>query len=79
MQSAVEADLNQLKIVFALHARMNPAWTPARSLKEIAARLREELDYDLEAPHRALRAIFKDEPEHPRAGACCPSYRPSGC
>ena len=25
MQSAVEADLNQLKIVFALHARMNPA------------------------------------------------------
>src|SRR5262247_2194362 len=63
MQSAVEADLNQLKIVFALHARMNPAVETAEILKEITARLREELDYDLEARHMALYAlIFKDEP-----------------
>ena len=63
MQSAVEADLNQLKVVFALHARMNPAVETADILKEVSARLREELDYELEAAHTALYAlIFKDEP-----------------
>ena len=63
MQSAVEADLNQLKVIFALHARMNPAVETAEILKEISARLREELDYELEAKHTALYAnIFKNEP-----------------
>jgi predicted unusual protein kinase regulating ubiquinone biosynthesis (AarF/ABC1/UbiB family) len=63
MQSAVEADLNQLKVVFALHARMNPAVETAEILKEVSARLREELDYNLEARHMALYAlIFKNEP-----------------
>src|SRR5215510_11443051 len=63
MQSAVEADLTQLKIAFALHARMNPAIDTAEILKEVSARLREELDYDLEARHTALYAlIFKDDP-----------------
>jgi len=63
MQSAVEADVNQLKVVFALHARMNPAVDTSEILKEVAARLREELDYELEARHMALYAlIFKDEP-----------------
>jgi predicted unusual protein kinase regulating ubiquinone biosynthesis (AarF/ABC1/UbiB family) len=62
MQSAVEADLTQLKVVFALHARMNPAVETGEILKEISARLREELDYDLEARHTALYGlIFKDE------------------
>jgi predicted unusual protein kinase regulating ubiquinone biosynthesis (AarF/ABC1/UbiB family) len=62
MQSAVEADLNQLKIVFALHARMNPAVETGEMLKEITARLREELDYELEARHMALYGlIFKDD------------------
>ena len=56
MQSAVEADLNQLKVVFALHARMNPAVETGEILKEIVgaaargARLRAG-----GAPHRALR------------------------
>ncbi len=63
MQSAVEADLNQLKVVFSLHARMNPAIDTGEMLKEIAARLREELDYELESNHMALYgAIFRDEP-----------------
>ena len=63
MQSAVEADLTQLKMVFALHARMNPAVETGEIVKEIAARLREELDYQLEAKHTALYgAIFADEP-----------------
>jgi predicted unusual protein kinase regulating ubiquinone biosynthesis (AarF/ABC1/UbiB family) len=63
MQSAVEADLNQLKIVFALHARMNPAIDTGEILAELSARLREELDYELEARHTKLYGlIFKDEP-----------------
>ena len=63
MQSAVEADLTQLRMVFALHARMNPAVDTGEIAKEIAARLREELDYQLEARHMALYGlIFKDEP-----------------
>src|SRR5262249_42659907 len=61
MQSAVEADLNQLKIVFALHARMNPAVETGEILTEVSARLREELDYALEASHTALYGgIFAD-------------------
>lgn len=63
MQSAVAADVSQLKIVFALHARMDPAVETGEILKEISERLREELDYELEARHTALYGlIFKDDP-----------------
>jgi predicted unusual protein kinase regulating ubiquinone biosynthesis (AarF/ABC1/UbiB family) len=63
MQSAVEADLAQLSILFSIHARMRPAIDTSEMLKEIAARLREELDYDLEARHTKLYGIiFKDDP-----------------
>jgi predicted unusual protein kinase regulating ubiquinone biosynthesis (AarF/ABC1/UbiB family) len=59
MQSAVEADLAQLKIVFSIHARMDPAVDTSEIIQEISARLREELDYELEARHTALYgAIF---------------------
>ena len=59
MPSAVEADLAQLKAVFAIHARMDPAVSTGEIQKEIAARLREELDYELEARHmRLYRSIF---------------------
>ena len=63
MQSAVEADLAQLKLVFALHARMNPAIDTAEIITEISARLREELDYGLEARHTSLYGlVFRDDP-----------------
>jgi len=62
MSSAVEADLTQLKAVFAVHARMTPAVETGEILKEISARLREELDYELEARHTTLySAIFADD------------------
>jgi predicted unusual protein kinase regulating ubiquinone biosynthesis (AarF/ABC1/UbiB family) len=54
MQSAVEADLTQLKLVFALHARMDRAVDTSGIAEEISARLREELDYALEAAHMRL-------------------------
>ncbi len=63
MQSAVEADVNQLRVVFAIHARMDPAVDTGEILQEISARLREELDYELEANHMALyAAIFRHDP-----------------
>lgn len=63
MQSAVEADLNQLRLIFQIHARMDPGVDTREIIKEISARLREELDYDLEARHTRLYAeIFANEP-----------------
>lgn len=63
MRSAVEADVNQLKIAFALHARMEPAVDTSNILQEVAERLREELDYKLEAAHlRLYGRIFADNP-----------------
>lgn len=63
MQSAVEADLVQLAVLFQVHARMRPAIDTSEMLKEISARLREELDYDLEARHmRLYRLIFEGDP-----------------
>ncbi len=63
MQSAVEADLNQLRLIFQIHARMDPGVDTREIMKEISARLREELDYDLEARHTQLYgAIFADDP-----------------
>lgn len=62
MQSAVEADVSQLGIVFSIHARMNPAVDTREILAEIGARLREELDYTLEARHTDLYSLmFRDD------------------
>jgi predicted unusual protein kinase regulating ubiquinone biosynthesis (AarF/ABC1/UbiB family) len=54
MQSAVEADLKQLDWLFAIHRRMDPVIDTTEIAKEIAARVREELDYRREAKHAAL-------------------------
>jgi predicted unusual protein kinase regulating ubiquinone biosynthesis (AarF/ABC1/UbiB family) len=63
MQSAVEADLAQLSVLFSIHRRMRPAIETSEMLKEISARLREELDYELEAKHtRLYGTIFADDP-----------------
>jgi predicted unusual protein kinase regulating ubiquinone biosynthesis (AarF/ABC1/UbiB family) len=54
MQSAVEADLNQLQMLFALYRRLEPAIDPTEIGREISDRIREELDYAREAKHVAL-------------------------
>src|SRR5271165_2641206 len=56
MQSAVEADLNQLRMVMSLYKRMDTALDTSEIVGEIGARLREELDYELEARHMSLYA-----------------------
>jgi len=58
MQSAVEADLNQLRIVMGIYKRMDTAIDTSEIVHEIAARLREELDYGLEARHMALYGLI---------------------
>jgi predicted unusual protein kinase regulating ubiquinone biosynthesis (AarF/ABC1/UbiB family) len=63
MQSAVEADLQQLGLLFAIQRRMDPAVDTSEIIKEIAARVREELDYEREAKHVALyRAMLAPYP-----------------
>jgi predicted unusual protein kinase regulating ubiquinone biosynthesis (AarF/ABC1/UbiB family) len=54
MQSAVEADLSQLQVLFAIRRRFDHAIDTTEIAKEIGARLREELDYVREAKHVAL-------------------------
>jgi len=54
MQSAVEADLSQLQMLFALYRRLEPAIDPTEIGREISERIREELDYEREAKHVAL-------------------------
>jgi predicted unusual protein kinase regulating ubiquinone biosynthesis (AarF/ABC1/UbiB family) len=62
MQSAVEADLNQLKLVMSLYERYDRAVSTGEIHAEIADRLREELDYQREARHIALyRRMLADE------------------
>jgi predicted unusual protein kinase regulating ubiquinone biosynthesis (AarF/ABC1/UbiB family) len=63
MASALEADLNQLKLVFAVGQRFDPAIRTDEIHAEITTRLREELDYRREAKHVALyRLMLRDEP-----------------
>ena len=54
MQSAVEADLQQLEWLLALRRRFDTAIDTSEIGKEIGARVREELDYRREAKHVAL-------------------------
>jgi predicted unusual protein kinase regulating ubiquinone biosynthesis (AarF/ABC1/UbiB family) len=62
MKSAVEADLGQLGVLFAIRRRFDPAIDTREIIKEIGARMREELDYYREAKHVALyRDMLKDE------------------
>ncbi len=64
MQSAVEADLAQLDVLFNLQRRFTGAIDSREIEKEIGARLREELDYVHEARNAALYAdILAETPE----------------
>ena len=56
MASAVEADLKQLRLIFGIYERYDPAIRTGQIHAELSARLREELDYTREARHMALYA-----------------------
>ncbi len=62
MLSAVEADLKQLKLIFSIYERGTRSLSTGKIHQEIAARLREELDYDRERRHMQLySSMLKDE------------------
>jgi predicted unusual protein kinase regulating ubiquinone biosynthesis (AarF/ABC1/UbiB family) len=62
IESAVEADLTQLRLIFSLYRRYDPSINPERIYEELAERLREELDYRREGRHMALyRRMLKKE------------------
>ena len=58
MQSAVEADLQQLQWLLAIRRRLDTAIDTSEIGKEISARVREELDYRREAKHVALYRLM---------------------
>lgn len=64
MASAVEADLRQLRLIFAIYGRMDPAIDTRHIHAEIAARLREELDYELESRHMRLYGEMLKKEKH---------------
>jgi predicted unusual protein kinase regulating ubiquinone biosynthesis (AarF/ABC1/UbiB family) len=72
MESAVEADLSQLRFILAIHRRMDPAIETSEIAEEIAARLREELDYGREARHIALYTHILKDSEAIRVPAVVP-------
>jgi predicted unusual protein kinase regulating ubiquinone biosynthesis (AarF/ABC1/UbiB family) len=61
MQSAVEADLQQLEWLLAIRRRFDRAIDTSEIGKEIGARVREELDYRREAKHVALYREMLDD------------------
>ena len=62
MASTVEADLNQLEVIFALHRRMQGVIDTSQIALELSDRIREELDYIREAKHILLyRSIFQSD------------------
>jgi predicted unusual protein kinase regulating ubiquinone biosynthesis (AarF/ABC1/UbiB family) len=58
MASAVDADVRQLKGWLALQRGVDSTIDTTEFGREVAARLREELDYELEAAHMRLYAIM---------------------
>jgi len=64
MQSAVEADLKQLRLIFSIYERYDRAIVTKEIHAEIAARLREELDYRLEAKHMGLYGDMLAKEKH---------------
>ncbi|MCD8562943.1 MAG: AarF/ABC1/UbiB kinase family protein [Alphaproteobacteria bacterium] len=62
MKSAIAADLGQLKVIFSIYEHYDSSLKTSHIHEELAARLYEELDYELEARHCALYAdMLKDE------------------
>ena len=58
MQSAMESDLGQLRVLFGLGRQMFGAIDTREVITEISERLREELDYDHEARAMGLYGAF---------------------
>ena len=72
MDSAVEADLTQLRLLLSVHRRLDRAIDTSEIELELATRLREELDYGREARHMALYAAMLGGEERIRVPTVVP-------
>ena len=72
MQSAVEADLQQLQWLLAIRRRLDSAIDTSEIGKEIGERVREELDYRREAKHVALYRQMLDGVDNVRVPKAWP-------
>ena len=62
MQSAIQADLSQLKLIFSIYKRYDKSIETEHIYEELSARLYEELDYVREAKHTKLYSyMLRDE------------------
>ena len=62
MSSAIDADLNQLKLAFSVYERFDSAISTNDIYRELSERLREELDYQREAQNMKLyQNMLRDE------------------
>ncbi len=62
MASAIDADLSQLKLIFSIYGRYDSSIKTENIYTELSARLREELDYELEAKYEKLYGyMLRDE------------------
>ena len=64
MQSAIEADLQQLKIIFSLYQRYDSSIKTEHIHDELSERLKEELDYKLEAKYTRLYGYMLRDEQH---------------
>src|SRR3546814_15962762 len=65
MASAVEADLRQLQLIFAISRRSDAVIHTTHIQAAIADRMRAELDYQQASRHMQItRAILRDERKH---------------
>jgi predicted unusual protein kinase regulating ubiquinone biosynthesis (AarF/ABC1/UbiB family) len=63
MQSAIDADLKQLKFIFSIYERYDDSIKTSDIHAELSERLKEELDYEREAIHEKLYSyMLRDEP-----------------
>ena len=61
MNSIVEADIVQLKMLFSIYKKIDPSINTTNIFREISLRVREELDYNRERKNMLLyRNIFKN-------------------
>ena len=63
MNSAVEADLKQLRLAMSIYQRYDNAINASEIYKELSARIREELDYIREGRNMALYRLMLDNEE----------------
>ena len=61
MLSIVEADIQQLKLLFSIYKKIDSTIDTSEIQKEISSRVREELDYSLEQKHMELFSFIFDK------------------